>query len=305
MTLTQIRYFICVAERLSFSQAAEKLYVSQSAISRQIRLLEDELNVELFERLHHSIRLTEVGDIYYGCFKRFEIDFQAVNASVAKLKGNISGTLVVSLLSGWDLSILEPGFVDLFSRKYPNIRLSFSAYHLGEMCSRLERNETDILITIAEGLPDHDSLQTTILDSLRMGILFSADSKYTKIPLLRPFDFANETFLYTPDRNLEGYFNRFPDIRKILGFTPKTATSPNYPSLLLDVHRGSGVIFCDEWCLDSQNPLFQFLPTELCAHICVSYASGNGSAIKEVFASELVAWYKVNALRKNIKQPTS
>ena len=55
MTLQQMRYFIAVAQNLSFSKAAQQHYVSQTAVSQQIKLLEEELETELFQRTRHSV----------------------------------------------------------------------------------------------------------------------------------------------------------------------------------------------------------------------------------------------------------
>ena len=65
MTLQQMRYFIAVAQNLSFSKAAQQHYVSQTAVSQQIKLLEEELETELFQRTRHSVALTSAGQLFY------------------------------------------------------------------------------------------------------------------------------------------------------------------------------------------------------------------------------------------------
>lgn len=70
MTLQQMRYFIAVAQNLSFSKAAQQHYVSQTAVSQQIKLLEEELETELFQRTRHSVALTSAGQVFYGAHHR-------------------------------------------------------------------------------------------------------------------------------------------------------------------------------------------------------------------------------------------
>ena len=66
MTLKQLRYLIAIAEAGSFSSAARRAYIAQPALSRQINLLESELELQLLERVHDGVNLTDAAD---ACMK--------------------------------------------------------------------------------------------------------------------------------------------------------------------------------------------------------------------------------------------
>src|SRR5712671_6335041 len=65
MELRHLRSFVAVADKLSFTKAAQKLRIAQPALSRQGRQLEEELGVKLLERNHHAVRLTEAGKAFW------------------------------------------------------------------------------------------------------------------------------------------------------------------------------------------------------------------------------------------------
>ena len=105
MTSLQILYFLTAADCMSFSQTSEKLYVSQPAVSRQIKLLEHELGCQLFDRSRkNSIRLTPAGIVFQDAFSQIQTIYSRAAESVQSLSSHCPIQLKVGVGSGWDMS---------------------------------------------------------------------------------------------------------------------------------------------------------------------------------------------------------
>ena len=69
MDLNQLEYIVTISEEKNISRAAEKLFVTQSALSQALKKLESDLGTELFERINHSVKLTAAGEVYVQAAK--------------------------------------------------------------------------------------------------------------------------------------------------------------------------------------------------------------------------------------------
>ena len=118
MTLQQMRYFIAVAQNLSFSKAAQQHYVSQTAVSQQIKLLEEELETELFQRTRHSVALTSAGQVFYEYAVRITDLAEDAARRTRAAAAECSTPLEIGMMSGMEnLPILEK--LLLFKEQHP------------------------------------------------------------------------------------------------------------------------------------------------------------------------------------------
>src|SRR6185436_5643602 len=136
MELRHLRYFIGVAEEENVSRAALKLHVSQPALSRQVRDLEDELGFPLLERSAKSVRLTQAGGVFLNearaVLQRAE---EAVKAARAVATGQ-SGELHVGYAPSLTARIL-PGTLRLFQAELPRLRVRLHDLSTEEMLAGL------------------------------------------------------------------------------------------------------------------------------------------------------------------------
>src|SRR3984893_5286436 len=100
MELRQLRYAVAVAAHRHFTRAAAAVPVAQPALSHQVKLLEQELGVELFERSHNGARLTEAGEIFLLRARRALAEMDAAREEIAALKGLTTGRLALGAMQG-------------------------------------------------------------------------------------------------------------------------------------------------------------------------------------------------------------
>jgi 1-hydroxy-2-methyl-2-(E)-butenyl 4-diphosphate synthase len=146
MEIRNLMSFIQVAELNSFTKAADVLGYSQSTISFQIKQLETELQCLLFERINHTITLTERGRellSYAHNVCRLTDEFRQNIENLTELKGTIHVVAPDSVCE----DMLTTNYND-FHSKYPGISLKFTAADTGDMFLMLDRNEADLMVTL-------------------------------------------------------------------------------------------------------------------------------------------------------------
>lgn len=146
MDVKNLMTFIQVAEKNSFTRAARTLGYSQSTVSFQIKQLETELNVQLFERINHTIALTERGrDVlqYAHQISKLTQELEREMQEKKEAAGHFRLAVPDSLCD----SLLEEGFAEFRSR-YPGITLKIIATGTEEMFRLIDHNEADAILTL-------------------------------------------------------------------------------------------------------------------------------------------------------------
>ena len=171
MDIKNLNTFIQVAELLSFTQAAEKLGYSQSTVSFQIRQLENELGVSLFDRINHTIALTHKGREmlqYAHEIMKIAGDMEKAASGDREIGGLVRIAIAQSLCD-W---LLTERFAALH-RAYPGITMKIIAGDTEEMFRLLGRNEADIVFTLDNHIYHRDYV---LVDEAQMGVHFVAAS---------------------------------------------------------------------------------------------------------------------------------
>lgn len=146
MEIRQLTYFVGIADTGRFSDASRQLFISQSAISQQIRALEEELGTQLFVRNTHSVSLTESGQQLLPLARQVLQGVNACHERISDLKGLLCGELNVGLTYSLEPYVRETML--LFMKKYPNVKLNIQYRNLNELLRKLRDREIDVMLSI-------------------------------------------------------------------------------------------------------------------------------------------------------------
>lgn len=163
MELRHLRYFKVVAELQHFHKAAEKLHITQPALSSQIKQLEQELNTELFVRIGRGVKLSENGELVLISAQKILNEVALLKESVSDIEAGDAGTLKIGVLQ------------------------SINSLYLRSLVAEFDRNNPNISLQIEE-LTNHNIEKKVINGDIDIGIGFILQKDYPDIKFEKLFD---------------------------------------------------------------------------------------------------------------------
>ncbi|MCH7396661.1 LysR family transcriptional regulator [Belliella sp. DSM 107340] len=237
--LRHLEYFRAVAEELNFGRAAERLFISQPGLSRQIKQMEEILGVQLFERTKRKVELTAAGH-----FLRSEVDYIFNHLELTKTqlkeiaKGNV-GELRIGFLGSAAHTVL-PDFLVKISREFPGIQSSLEELSNAMQVEMLEKDRLDLGFVRLARVPNPLQMQVVHNDTfsvvLPMGHPLS-NGGFKNVGQLKEEDFI----LFSHDYS-SIYFDKIMSICEDQGFSPRiTHKSVHALTIFKLVEAGLGV----------------------------------------------------------------
>ncbi|WP_212631298.1 LysR family transcriptional regulator [Pseudomonas sp. KB-10] len=160
MTLKQLRYLIAIAEAGSFSAAARRAYIAQPALSRQISLLESELEMQLLERQHDGVALTDAGRRLYEVSRSVVQKLDSVKDELASTRGNPIGHVSISIPATVS-ALLLPEIIRRAEAKFPSINLTICDGLTREGGQSIELGKVDFGV-----LPNAEELEHVVAEPI-------------------------------------------------------------------------------------------------------------------------------------------
>ena len=146
MDSQQLKAFLAVVEHGSFSEAAEQLFLTQSAVSKRIQTLEQQLDTQLFERHNRSVSLSESGELLLPRAKHILQLMDDTQLQLTNLSGSVTGVLSMATSHHIGLHRLPP-FLKDFARRYPQARLDLQFLGSEDAYRAVEQRSVELALT--------------------------------------------------------------------------------------------------------------------------------------------------------------
>jgi DNA-binding transcriptional LysR family regulator len=198
MDIRSVRYFLAVAEERSFRRAAERVGVSQPAISQGIRLLEDDLGTRLFDRVSSRTSLTPDGQLFLEPARRVVAEFDGLRGHLDRSRGVVRGRLEIGTTDVASIYVL-PKVYRRFRRKYPEAELSVHVEGTESLIRQLRERTIEIaIVTLAVGDREADVPEQFVADPLfheELSVIVSRNHPLADRRRIELADLADTPFL--------------------------------------------------------------------------------------------------------------
>lgn len=290
MTSQQISCFLKVAKLSSFTKAAEDMFISQPAVSRQISSLENELNLLLFDRHYEKTKLTAGGEVMFDFFSKVQNDYYKAIDHARTISPSIEKRITLGILSDWTLSTAFLPFQEALQGRMIDCQIEF--YDYKTLVSMLRNRKLDAVLTMDISTKEYPDLVEQEVCTPYEVILFSQNHHLAEQQDLTPLDFEEEVFLVPPhlsDKEKKTT-EAVRDIISHFGFLPKTRPVSNRATMLEYVRSGLGVCLNITWAKECTSKEFKHIVIDHTHPVSLVWKKTDDSSVIKILAQEISKW---------------
>lgn len=237
MLLRQMKYFLAVADCKSFSEAAEQCFISQSAISQQMKVLEDELGAELIKRSNRRFQLTDIGEYFYSRSKDIVKETEDLKDQIRKMQSSQNKQFRIGCRSGYVVRRLCTAMnMFLLDNKDVNIEVVYGDHD--ELMAMLHRGEVDMVLNDLRHENESSSFGNVFLEQIEGMVAVSNRSPLAEKETINVEDLAHcPCVLLASEKHQEKEKNFF---RMLFHTDNNFAIAKDLPSALTMIVNNAG-----------------------------------------------------------------
>ena len=266
MNINQLKYFVSVAEHHSFTKAANQYYLSQAAITQQIRALEETMGVQLFTRNTRPVALTPAGSVFLVEAKAILERMDSALVRTREASTGLVGSLRVGYTKGYECSDLSAKLRS-FHQSYPNVLITCFRLDTDMLASGLLSGEYDIIFTWdSTNLRQSESTEHRLIERVPLVAALYGSHPFARRKSLHRRELKGETFLYMSPSGT-GYSSGddfFLELYQKAGYQPNILLRSNdIESILMMVAAEVGISILPDYCTKMrQSEDLVFVPLE-------------------------------------------
>jgi len=258
--LRHLQYFIAVATTGGFGRAARSLHVSQSAISEQVRDLEEEIGAELFDRTQRQIRLTAEGEIFLDGAKETLAAAERAVKAVHRSKRGEEGRLTIGFFVGGNGRFF-PELIRAFRAQYPLVKVSLVEMVPAQQWAALQAGTIDVGFTRPNTVMAQGTVRTEKFYSERLYAVLPKDHPLALQTEIYPKELREENFVMCERQTSPAVFDRIFALCAEAGFVPKIVTTASVSSGVIALtEAGEGVSVVPDGSRIFGSPEVAFVP---------------------------------------------
>src|SRR6266478_8587374 len=285
MDLRHLRYFVAVAEALSFTRGAEKLHLAQPSLTRQIKDLEQEIGVRLLDRTTQQVKLTPEGQSFLVDAKRVLELSEEIVESVRHFGRDELAALNIGYVANLFYDLL-PVSLASFQRSFPTIPINLFDMTCGDQFRALQDGNIDLgFVGLREPIEER-GLQFRPIASYETVAALARSNPLAKKPIIKLRDLEPTFFIGMSERAYPGYRHWLTTTCQQVGFTPKVLQDADIERALIQaVAAGLGVALLPDQVkkLPHENVVFRPLSPTVVTESCIAWKAENSSAALKAY----------------------
>lgn len=292
MRLLQMTYFLTIADTGSITKAAEYLFISQPALSKQIAMLEEEIGTKLLKRKPRGVVLTEAGIQFAKDCRKIMSQIDEAVTRAAAIGNAQPRTIRIGCFDGAYIEDFMPGLYQHLKKHDPDLKIRLLRQTMGENRRAFRTGEIDLMIEpLAEPLDPtsfEEPIEMKVLVHRTGGLIYSENSSLAKKEHLCIEDFKNEPLLLIDTKNNQILTRHAREALQALGIPhPKVESFENIMSLLSTLKLGHGYTILTKAVADQTPGLRAFdLPDHFGLDILAVWRKKN-TLVDEIMSREI------------------
>lgn len=259
MNTSQQKSFIAAAECLNFTMAAEKLYISQPVLSRNIAALEAELGVLLFVRSSNTVRLTPGGEIMYQWMKEHQFSLSDAVMQAKQANQEPQGELRIGFVNTEVVQERESNAILAFKKRYPEVKLTISRHIARELTEKLMDRSIDIAAMIDTELSRDVRFASVETARINSCVAVSCAHPLAELGPISLRAFSNETFISVDPQQAPTMSKLVTQVCGAAGFVPRIREVGSTDEQLAMVEAQRGVALVAENHISATSPLVRLI----------------------------------------------